>query len=180
MSNAKTELWQIHEWETAFFGVLTARITVSCISIEDLDRVLAECQASGVRVVHYLADANDDDSILAAERAGFHLVDVRMTLEWNASMESGVTQTDLVLRDYRVGDLPRLEEIARTIPFIGRLVIIMTGTIHENVVMISMLSGLLKVVRVMQTVLLWLSRIILLLVSLRVSFPQISRKEQLV
>jgi len=79
VSNAKTELWQIHEWETAFFGVLTARITVSCISIEDLDRVLAECQASGVRVVHYLADANDDDSILAAERAGFHLVDVRMT-----------------------------------------------------------------------------------------------------
>lgn len=115
MSNVKTELWQIHEWETAFFGISTARITVSCINTEDLDSVLAECQASGVRVVHYLADADDDDSILAAERAGFHLVDVRMTLEWNASLEPVVAQTDLSLRDYRVGDLSRLEEIARTI-----------------------------------------------------------------
>jgi dTDP-4-amino-4,6-dideoxy-D-galactose acyltransferase len=115
VSSTRSELWQIHEWETAFFGVATARITVPRINAADLNRVLAECQVCGVRVVHYLADANDDESIRAAEQAGFHLVDVRMTLEWNASMESGVTQTDLVLRDYRVGDLPRLEEIARTI-----------------------------------------------------------------
>lgn len=115
MSNAKTELWQIHEWETAFFGVPTALINVSRINTEDLHSILTECQASGVRVVHYLADANDDDSILAAERSGFHLVDVRMTLEWNVSMESAVTPTSFVLRDYRVGDLSRLEEIARTI-----------------------------------------------------------------
>lgn len=134
MSNAKIGLWQIHEWETAFFGVTTARITVSRTNIKDLDGILSECQVSGVRVVHYLADAHDDESILAAERAGFHLVDVRITLEWKASVEPIVKQTEFgshtgcsggiipflhaypqfILRDYQLGDLPRLEEIART------------------------------------------------------------------
>ncbi len=114
MSSTKSELWQIHEWETAFFGVSTARITVPRINAADLNWVLTECHIRGVRVVHYLADANDDASIRAAEQAGFHLVDVRMTLEWNALTEPATTQTELVVRTYRVGDLPWLEAIART------------------------------------------------------------------
>lgn len=117
MSSTGSELWQIHEWESAFFGVLTARITVPRINVADLNRVLTECHVRGIRVIHYLADASDDDSVRAAEQAGFHLVDVRMTFEWNVTMVTTVpaaTQTELVVRTYRIGDLPRLEMIART------------------------------------------------------------------
>lgn len=117
MSRTKSELWQIHEWETAFFGISTARITVPRVTSENIAEILTECRAHNVRVIHYLADADDDDSLLAAEQAGFHLVDVRMTLEWKVStvpVAPVVTQTEVVLRDYQVGDLSRLDAIART------------------------------------------------------------------
>lgn len=112
-TNDASHLWQVHEWETAFFGVKTARIAVTRLDGALLRCILAECRACGVHVVHYLADADDDESVRAAEQAGFHLVDVRLTFEWRASplprALSGCT-----IREYCEDDLPALQEIART------------------------------------------------------------------
>lgn len=112
MANDAAQLWHIHEWESAFFGVRTARIARIRLDGALLGRTLDECRTHGIHVVHYLADADDDESIRAAEQAGFHLVDVRMTFEWRASplpaIPSGCT-----IRDYHEDDLPALQDIAR-------------------------------------------------------------------
>jgi dTDP-4-amino-4,6-dideoxy-D-galactose acyltransferase len=65
-------------------------------------------------VIHYLAESHDDRSIAMVERAGFHLVDIRMTLEWNAA--SG-TLDDVIhntsIRAHLPEDIPVLQDMAR-------------------------------------------------------------------
>src|SRR5205085_1587766 len=97
-----------------FFGVKTARIVTPRVQQAALERALAECRAWGAGVVYYLADSDHDLSVYLAEQAGFHLVDARMTLEWRAQgVEPALVADDLALRDYRAGDLPALQAIAR-------------------------------------------------------------------
>lgn len=110
----KAAIWEPLPWDTAFFGVKTARIVTPRIQQEALEQALAECRAWGAAVVHYLADGDHDLSVCFAEQASFHLVDVRVTLEWRPrSVEPPLPPDDLALRDYRDGDLPALQAIAR-------------------------------------------------------------------
>lgn len=113
-TSKELELWQTHDWETSFFGIKTARILSSRINCDDMHRIVAECRSSGVEVIHYLADSDDDNSILAAEQAGFHLVDVRITLEWLVTSISSTQINSCAIRDYFTADIPELQEIARS------------------------------------------------------------------
>lgn len=113
-TSKQSELWQIHDWETSFFGVKTACVLPSRIRGEDIHRVVEECRLSGIQVIHYLADADDDDSILAAEQAGFHLVDVRVTLEWRLNSIPSTQVNGCVIRDCSTTDISILQEIARS------------------------------------------------------------------
>lgn len=109
-----SRLWHIHEWETSFFGVKTARVLPSRVTSVDIQSILEECRLSSVQVVHYLADADDDNSVLAAEQAGFHLVDVRITLEWNVTSIPSNQTNNCTIRDFLAKDVPVLQEIARS------------------------------------------------------------------
>lgn len=117
MSDAGS-IWKPLPWDTAFFGVKTARIILTRLENDILERALAECREWGAQVVYYLADSNHDSSVLLAEQAGFHLVDVRVTLEWRppdrGTREPPLVSDGWILRDSHADDLPALQTIART------------------------------------------------------------------
>jgi dTDP-4-amino-4,6-dideoxy-D-galactose acyltransferase len=112
---AASSLWVVQDWETAFFGIKTARVRPGRLgSGDDLAQALAECRDDSVQVVHFLVDGDDDAAVRAAEASGFHLVDVRVTLSWRAvgSFAAGNGHDALLLRAHRPEDVPALRAIA--------------------------------------------------------------------
>ena len=108
-------LWQLLPWDTDFFRVVTGRIAMSTLEAGALDRALAECRAAGVEVVYYLAPADDDGAVLQAEEAGFHLVDIRVTLEWPVCpLDEERPGEGEIIRDHLGEDVPALQAIARS------------------------------------------------------------------
>jgi dTDP-4-amino-4,6-dideoxy-D-galactose acyltransferase len=106
-------VWQPLPWDTDFFGVATARIIADRLQEDTLTQTLDQCRAAGVQVLYYLAPSDDDGSVRLAEQAGFHLVDIRVTLEWQARGEPAAPVPDgLTIRDQRAEDLPGLQAIA--------------------------------------------------------------------
>ncbi len=112
---AASRLWAVQDWETAFFGIKTARVRPGRLGPgDDLAQALAQCRDDRVQVVHFLVDGDDDAAARAAEANGFHLVDVRVTLSWRAAGPSAVGngQDALLLRPHRPEDVPALRAIA--------------------------------------------------------------------
>jgi GNAT superfamily N-acetyltransferase len=113
MSRAEP-LWKPLTWDTAFFGINTARILPQRLDEAMLNQVLMETRAWGARVLHYLSCSDDELSVQLAEAAGFHLVDMRVTLEWTtAHIQSAHAPADIVIREYHADDLAGLIAIAR-------------------------------------------------------------------
>jgi ribosomal protein S18 acetylase RimI-like enzyme len=106
------------EWDSAFFGWRIARYERNCLSLRDLAVIDAWCAEARIDCLYFLADAGSHESIIAAERAGFGLKDLRVTYEWRASVRArGVDPRvgDTVrVRAYAASDLPELVRIART------------------------------------------------------------------
>jgi dTDP-4-amino-4,6-dideoxy-D-galactose acyltransferase len=67
-------------WDTDFFGVRIARIH-GPMAEEDVPAVFDWCKKERVRCAYLLAGSDDDATVHAAEKNGFHLTDVRVTLE---------------------------------------------------------------------------------------------------
>lgn len=109
---SEAALWRPLEWDTAFFGVKTARILAARPTPERWAEALAGCAGWGAQVVHYLAESDDDAASRLAEGAGFHLMDIRVTLEWRVADLPAAPAA--AVRDYREDDLPVLLPIART------------------------------------------------------------------
>lgn len=115
MTANQREHWEPAEWDSAFFGVSTARLKGGRLSAAEMPDILRGLQAARVQVVHALIDGDHDESVMAAERAGFHLVDMRMTLEWRASGPLAVAPYERALvRQHHPADVQALQAIART------------------------------------------------------------------
>jgi GNAT superfamily N-acetyltransferase len=91
--------WRRLPWDSEFFGVEVARVEAPLG-----DGVVAAAAAAGMRCLYLLADAGDGATTRAAEDAGFHLVDIRVT--FTRPVEPVVP--GLAARDAVVGDLPAL------------------------------------------------------------------------
>lgn len=99
------------EWDTEFFGRRIARIEERSLSAEGWARAREWCRANSVEALYYLASSEDSASVRVAEDGGFHLVDVRLTLEWRAGAATG--DSGVPLRLATEADLPALRDIAR-------------------------------------------------------------------
>ena len=100
------------DWDSAFFGLTIARVTPTRATSRELaSAVRWACDAS-VDCLYFLADADDDASVRAAEENGFSLVDVRLTLERPVSPDVS-EQADAAVRPATLEDLPILVSIAR-------------------------------------------------------------------
>ncbi len=69
--------------------------------------------AESIDCLYFLADADDRDSVRAAEENGFSLVDMRLTLERTVSPAASVEEDDAAIRAATLDDLPALTSIAR-------------------------------------------------------------------
>lgn len=105
---------QVLEWDSAFFGCRIARIDSAALKAHGPAAVDAWCRGEAVACACLLVDAGDQDAITAAERGGYRLVDLRVTLEAEVrpprvSPPPGA----VVVRAAVPEDVPVLEAIAR-------------------------------------------------------------------
>lgn len=96
-------------WDSEFFGLRIARLEAEHLTAELAPAILAWCKAESIDCLYFLAGASDSGSVRLAERLGFALVDIRVTLESLAR----TAEADPRVRSARPDDLPRLQAIAR-------------------------------------------------------------------
>jgi GNAT superfamily N-acetyltransferase len=104
-------------WDTEFFSVPIGRITSARLNNDIVSAILQDANEEGLRCLYFEADPNDLETVLTAECNGFHLVDVRVVLEYSleyqpvASVPNAET-SDLIITAAMPSDIPCLEEIA--------------------------------------------------------------------
>jgi dTDP-4-amino-4,6-dideoxy-D-galactose acyltransferase len=98
-------------WDSSHFGQRIARITTNTLDVHTGRAAVAWCRDHRIDCVCLRIGAEDDASIDAAEQCGFHLVDVRLTLD--ASVRPSQPATDPRVRTATAADLEALEALAR-------------------------------------------------------------------
>jgi dTDP-4-amino-4,6-dideoxy-D-galactose acyltransferase len=98
------------EWDSEFFGARIARIDSNHLTVESLDRIFQWRRENNIDCLYFLCASDDDKSIIVAENAGFHLVDVRLELSCRASNQPNSQK--IPVRLFLESDLPELQQIA--------------------------------------------------------------------
>lgn len=107
-------------WDSAFFGCRIARVVGHRLTPARMTYVHRWCMKHQIDCLYFLADSDQDETVVQAERNDFHLVDVRITLVLRGPEEVPVTTTGSILpagtqlRVARTTDIAFLETIART------------------------------------------------------------------
>ena len=104
-------------WDTDFFGYRIAQVIGHHLDEHKLTNIADWCKTNKIDCIYFLAASNDGKTIKIAEDWGFHLVDIRMTFEYDVSSahksEGDISNHDYQVRKYRQTDIPFLERIAR-------------------------------------------------------------------
>lgn len=102
-------------WDSNFFGFPVARLRGDHLTLEIANAAETWCGDHRVRCLYFLARSDDANTVNLAESHGFHLVDVRMTMDQSlpsASISVATTSSNFC-RAARIDDLPELRRIAR-------------------------------------------------------------------
>jgi dTDP-4-amino-4,6-dideoxy-D-galactose acyltransferase len=112
--------WERRPWDSTFFGISVGQIVGRHAAAPDLAAAVDEACAASIDCLYLLVDADDQDSVRAAETNRFSLVDVRLTLECilepaagNGPMARSGGGPASVVRPARLDDLPQLTALAR-------------------------------------------------------------------
>jgi len=70
------------DWDSEFFACNIASLNVEHLTEDAAAQALAWCECNRIDCLYFLADPSDQITVSLAENNGFHLVDVRVTLEW--------------------------------------------------------------------------------------------------
>lgn len=100
-------------WDSDFFGVRIASVSGHSLSGKE-DRAIQEwCRDNRIDCLYFLADPSDTATIRVAEESGFHLVDIRITLDLKiAAMPSVWHSETAAIRIANSDDIPALRPIA--------------------------------------------------------------------
>jgi dTDP-4-amino-4,6-dideoxy-D-galactose acyltransferase len=82
-------------WDTEFFGFSIARVNGDTLVDDQVADIQEWCRAEGVRCLYFLARSGDPATIRAVASHGFSLVDLRLTLERDASHSSSLSAVGL-------------------------------------------------------------------------------------
>lgn len=103
-------------WDTEHWGFRVARVTAPALTLDDADRVDAWCRQHDVACLAYLAPFDQPATTQAAERLGFSLVDIRLTLTARPAGQPAPPIADVPaaphVRLHQPADIPGLERIA--------------------------------------------------------------------
>ncbi len=102
-------------WDSDFFGVRIAQVEANRIDQESVIEIFEWCSQNDIDCLYYLADPNYNEAIRTAEDNQFHLVDVRVTRQYQfkSMVEISQPEAQCLIRPYRHSDLPDLRKIAR-------------------------------------------------------------------
>ena len=102
-------------WDSKFFGFPVARVLGDILTTDHSDAIERWCEEREIQCLYFLARSDDAGTVALAEARGFHLVDVRMTLEQAVSdaPRSGTAKPASGIRGAEIDDLPELRRIAR-------------------------------------------------------------------
>lgn len=104
---------ELLEWDSRFFGRRIARLYSQPLSAADLKNALARCWEQRIDCLVCLVDASEIEARLELENAGFHLQDIRITLQHDQpGMISAPGRGSIRVREATPDDLPELEAIA--------------------------------------------------------------------
>jgi dTDP-4-amino-4,6-dideoxy-D-galactose acyltransferase len=101
-------------WDSSFFGRRIGRLGVgrlTAATLIDLDDWVA---ANQIECVYFLCETPDPESTALAEGHGFHLVDIRVTLENRSGGDRIATCGNLRVREASSGHVEALKAIARS------------------------------------------------------------------
>jgi dTDP-4-amino-4,6-dideoxy-D-galactose acyltransferase len=102
------------DWDSRFFERRIARVNGHRLDQARLSEVLTWCKTNRIDCLYFLADSDDAQTSLLAERNGFLHTDVRLTLERNLTESASMPPPGDSVRLARTGDLGALKAIART------------------------------------------------------------------
>lgn len=72
--------WTRRPWDSEFFGVAIGQVGTGSVTAPGLAAVVDQARLEAVECLYLLVDAADRDAVAAAERTGFSLTDVRLTM----------------------------------------------------------------------------------------------------
>jgi len=101
-------------WDSAFFGVRIARVRMENATPSQLSQAVLEADRTGIACLYWLIDSADVHSSTAAERCGFRLIDIRVTLEHSLDSDAGPRPPHEFVRAMTAKDLPALAALARS------------------------------------------------------------------
>ena len=67
-------------WDSEFFGLRIGRVNGDRLTPETAPAISEWCEANSIDCLYFLAGSGDPESVRLAERQGFRLVDIRVTL----------------------------------------------------------------------------------------------------
>ena len=119
--------WTPRPWDSTFFGLSIAQITPDWQTATELTEAVRTAAEASIDCLYLLADANDSETVRAADANGFARIDIRLTLECAvgaaAAPESSASATTTQqmppqegcqpIRSARLEDLPQLTTLAR-------------------------------------------------------------------
>ena len=68
-------------WDSEFWGLRVAKVNASTLHAADYSAVRAWCRHHDVRCLYFLADGEDEETLMTAFEHGFQFVDVRTDME---------------------------------------------------------------------------------------------------
>lgn len=100
-------------WDTDFFGMRIASINGNRLSRDEESAVHGWCLDNRIECLYFLADPSDTETIRVAEKSGFSLADIRITLDRKISAMPAVWQPEAPsIRLAVAADIPALRPIA--------------------------------------------------------------------
>lgn len=106
------EVARFLEWDSAFFGKRIARAQRDTLTPDDVEQINSWAAQNRIDCIYFLATINDDQTILCAEKDGYHLVDLRVTLAIDLTRYRTTPAQNPSVRLSRVSDISDLRKIA--------------------------------------------------------------------
>jgi dTDP-4-amino-4,6-dideoxy-D-galactose acyltransferase len=99
-------------WDSEFFGLQIGRVVDHYLDVEKVEEINQWIANQNIDCLYFLANADDVTTTSLAESNGYHLVDLRVTLEHKINDTDGSINPQSGIRFAALDDLVHLREIA--------------------------------------------------------------------
>lgn len=105
------DLCKYLDWDSQFFGLNVARCLPTTLNPEQMPLILDWCSENQIDCLYFLSESDAPQTVQLVETHGFHLVDIRLTLEKTFSAPPPDPQ-DMDIHTSQTADIPLLRKIA--------------------------------------------------------------------